>query len=76
MRLFIYLNSRNRNWLAVVRDTKFLCTFTLYCKTIEFDFREIFLKIIVNSAVNRSVWLLVLMQRILCQNPIRMCLIV
>ena len=38
MHLFIHLNSRNRNWLAVVRDTKFLCTFTLYYKTIEFDF--------------------------------------
>ena len=39
-------------------------------------FLWIFVKIILNSAVNRSVWLLVLMQRILCQNPIRMCLIV
>ena len=44
MRLFIHSISRNRNWLAVVRDTKFLCTFTLYCKTIEFDFCEFFLE--------------------------------
>ena len=46
VRWFIHINSHNRNWLAVVRDTKFLCTFTLYCKTIEFDFCEFLWKLL------------------------------
>ena len=45
VRLFIHLNLCNRNWLAVVRDTKFLCTFTLYYKTISVLRLRIFLRL-------------------------------